>query len=120
MTSIIVLGAGELGTAILESLANQSHATGISISVLIRPSTLKAPTASKAEELARFRSFGVSIVPGDLENDDHEHLVSLLTSYHTVLHAGGMTVKPGTFVKVTKAVLDAQVKLFIPWQYGVD
>lgn len=39
----------------------------------------------------------------------------------TVIHAGGMTLAPGTQLKLTRAVLAAPtVSLYLPWQYGVD
>ncbi|KAL4972427.1 hypothetical protein BDW66DRAFT_169626 [Aspergillus desertorum] len=85
--NILVLGAGELGTHILLSLAHHpalSSGTGISVSVLLRPSSITSPSPSKAAELQKLKANGI------------------------------------TLLKLAKAVRDAGVPRYIPWQFGVD
>ncbi|KAG9773391.1 hypothetical protein KCU88_g5807, partial [Aureobasidium melanogenum] len=119
--SILVIGFGELGSAILHAL--QSHRLYSpeenSISVLVRPSTLSNPSPQKASQLAKFQAEGITLVPGDIEGSE-DGLVTLLKSYTSVIHAGGMNLPAGSLLKLTRAVLAAGVQYYIPWQHGVD
>lgn len=122
--SILVLGAGELGHEILSSLVNSrlfnTPSSPATISLLVRPTSLSNPSASKLEQQNAYRSQGIQLVPGDIDNDDQAALAELFRPYTTVIHAGGMNSPPGTMTKITLAVLGAGVKLYMPWQHGVN
>ncbi|KAJ2906366.1 hypothetical protein MKZ38_002082 [Zalerion maritima] len=122
---ILVLGAGELGTSIIHSLTSHPSypkETKTPLTLLVRPSTLTSPSSpDKRKQLDEFRrNLRIGIISGDLENDSPSILADTFKPFHTVIHAGGMTTAPGTMARVTRAVLDAGVKLYLPWQYGVD
>jgi hypothetical protein len=122
--SILVIGAGELGLAIIHAIVSHrlySPAT-TTLTLMLRPRSLSHPSAEKAEQTAHLRGLGVALVPGDIEALALADLTALFRRgmYTAVVHAGGMTLAPGTMVKLTRAVLDAQVPWYMPWQYGVD
>ncbi|KAJ9635665.1 hypothetical protein H2204_005625 [Knufia peltigerae] len=119
--SILVIGSGELGSAILQALLSHSlyDAKVSSISLLVRPSTLSNPSPEKARQQAEFRALGVRLVPGDIEASQDE-LTALFRPYTSVLHAGGMALPAGSLLKLTRAVLAAEVQYYVPWQHGVD
>ncbi|KIW68321.1 hypothetical protein PV04_04274 [Phialophora macrospora] len=127
--SILVIGAGELGLAIIHAILSHrlySPAT-TTLTLMLRPRSLTHPSAEKAEQTARLRGLGVAIIPGDIEALSAADLTALLrpgpgegAGYTAVLHAGGMTLAAGTMVKLTRAVLDARVPWYMPWQHGVD
>jgi NmrA-like family len=120
--SIVVLGAGELGMAILEAItSNPLYSKDDTVlTVMLRPSSVNSPAPEKQAQLRQIRSMSVSIVSGDTDNDAETQLADIFTSFNTVIHAGGMTASPGTQMKITKAVLAAGVRLYVPWQFGVD
>jgi saccharopine dehydrogenase-like NADP-dependent oxidoreductase len=48
--SILVLGAGELGMAVLRSLARRAApVSGVSVAALLRPPTIESKRSAKAE-----------------------------------------------------------------------
>jgi hypothetical protein len=122
--SILIIGAGELGLAIINALlAHPAYSSATTrLILMIRPASLTTPTAEKAKQNDHIRSLGVSIIPGDVEQLSESDLSSLLRDggYTSVLHAGGMTLQPGTMAKLTRAVIDASITYYVPWQHGVD
>ena len=120
--SILVLGAGELGSAILEALtANQHYSQhDTPVTVMLRPSSVNSSSPGGQARLQRIRGLGVSIIAGDTDADPESKLTDIFAPFNTVIHAGGLTAAEGTQLKITKAVLAAGVGLYIPWQFGVD
>lgn len=119
-TSILVLGAGELGTQVLTSLMSHPSLGTTKITLLVRPSTLSSSDPSKQAELASYRKSAIALLPGDIANDTQSQLSSLLAPFDTVISCTGMSFPPVTQLKITRAVLDAGVHRYFPWQFGVD
>ena len=120
--SILVLGAGELGTAILEALLVNEHysSSDTSLTLLVRPSTISSPSPERKQQLDRFHSHSISLQSGDTDQDSLESLVKLFKPFTTVIAAGGFTLSEGAQLKLAKAVIAASVPLYFPWQYGLD
>ena len=120
-SSVLVLGAGELGTSIISALASHpSRPTTTQITVLLRSSTINSSNPAKQAHLSSLVSQGVALLAGDISTDSEAHLASLFSPFHTVIGAMGMTNDSGTQLKVCKAVLAARVACYFPWQFGVD
>ena len=124
--SILILGAGELGSAITTSLLSHPayNASKTSLTLVVRPETLRSldsePHTDRAKSLLPFRTKGVYFTSADLVSDSEESLSDLFGQYSCIIHAGAMTLPPGTQLKVTRAALVAKVVEYIPWQWGVD
>ena len=120
--SILVIGAGELGTATVDGIVNHPSydPSSSSLTLMLRPSNNHPATPEKQTKLRRFQDRGVKSTPGDIDHDSLESLTHVFSSYAIVIQAAGMMSPPGTLHKVTQAVLDAGVSLYIPWQHGVD
>lgn len=118
-TKILVLGAGELGTAILTHLSDLSP-PNTKISVLLRPSTISSTSPQKIKELQYLKSLDLSFIPGDIAAQSLAELTSIFRPFDLVISCLGFASGPGSQIKITKAVLDAKVKRFVPWQFGVD
>lgn len=119
--AILVLGAGELGTAVLRNLAQRAgSATGISVAVLLRPSTIDSTNPDKQKDVAELRALGVELVPGDLAAQSVAELADIFARFDTVVSCTGFVGGPGVQRKIAQAVLDAQVERYVPWQFGVD
>ena len=120
MSSILVLGAGELGAEVLKSLAAHPSRKNAQISVLLRPSTINSTDANKAAEVATIKALGITLVPGDIIHSSPTEPALLFSRYHSVLSCTGFIAGPGTQMKIAEAALAGSVKRYFPWQFGVD
>ncbi|MFM0057326.1 aromatic alcohol reductase [Paraburkholderia phytofirmans] len=119
--SILVLGAGELGMAVLRSLASRAASSpGVSVAVLLRPSTLQSSDTAKQKDLVELRSLSIELVPGDLAGQSEASLAALFRRFDTVISCTGFVGGKGVQLKIARAVLEAGVGRYFPWQFGVD
>ena len=119
--SILVLGAGELGLALLRSLsAKASSHPSTEITVMFRPSTISSSDPEKKSMIAELRSLDIAILPGDIAQASLAELSSLFKPFHTVISCTGFSAGASTQLKLAHAVLAAGVPRYFPWQFGVD
>ncbi len=119
--SILVLGAGELGMAVLRSLGRRAGRwPGATLTVLLRPSTITSRDPAKQRDIAELRSLGVELLPGDLVENSAAELSALFEDFHTVIGCTGFVAGRRIQLKLARAALDAGVKRYFPWQFGVD
>lgn len=118
--SILVLGAGELGTAVLEALAAHPQRQGGTIAVLLRQETIDTADASKKQHNDRLRKLGVRLVAGNVTEHSVAELAGVLGAYDTVISCTGFAMPAGTQRRLTEAALAAGVRRYFPWQWGVD
>jgi hypothetical protein len=120
MGSILVLGAGELGIQILLSLARIAP-QDTSLTVLLRSTTIDSPTSpQKQAELDMLRALGITFLRGDVVSCSDAELSALFKPYDTVLSCLGFAAGGDVQIKIARAVLEAGVERFFPWQFGVD
>jgi uncharacterized protein YbjT (DUF2867 family) len=114
-TQILLIGAGELGTAFLPHLSALPH-THITIGV-------RAP-----DKYNHLSSPNVSFIPLDITGPSNA-LSQTFANYDIVISATGFGQSNATLLKLVKEILDAGLlrkasgypKLwFFPWQWGVD
>jgi hypothetical protein len=119
--SILVLGAGELGMAMLRTLARHAELKAdLSIAVLLRPSTIASSDPEKTKDLAELRSLGIEFVEGDLAAQTYDELTTIFARFDTVVSCTGFVGGRGVQLKLARAALAAGVKRYFPWQFGVD
>lgn len=118
--TILVLGAGELGMATLRALAPRATTAGVTVSVLLRSATIASHEPGKSEEMAELRALGVRLVPGDIAAASVTDLAGQFASYDEVLSCIGFAAGRGTQFKLAEAALQAGVRRYFPWQFGVD
>lgn len=118
--SVLVLGAGELGTAVLKALATHPKRGSKTITVLLRPASLSSSDPAKQAYISELESLGVSTLAGDISNATEARLASLFSPYDTIIGCSGMFYPSGTQLKLARAILTAKVHRYIPWQFGVD
>ncbi|KAK4118754.1 NAD(P)-binding protein [Parathielavia appendiculata] len=121
-TSILIIGAGELGTAILSSLTSYPNydPSQTTLAVLRRASTLASPDPNTQSELGRLSSQGIVLEGGDFISSPLDDLISIFKKYDVVIQAAGYGTPKGTLLRVAEAVVKAGVKRFFPWQFGID
>ncbi|VVE61238.1 2'-hydroxyisoflavone reductase [Pandoraea captiosa] len=120
--NMIVLGAGQLGMAVLRALVparSQRQTPKTPITVLVSPQMIHAPSSQDSENLSALRQLGVEIVAFDLAAEG-DALTDLFKRFRTVVNCTGFVAGPGTQLKITRAALDAGVERYFPWQFGVD
>lgn len=117
---ILVLGAGELGMAVVRTLVRRTAPAAIPVTVLLRPATIQSTDPVKQKDVAELRSLGVEIVPGDLSDQSGTALAAIFRRFDTVISCTGFVGGPGVQLKLARAALDAGVKRYFPWQFGVD
>ncbi|KAL3302054.1 isoflavone reductase [Colletotrichum asianum] len=119
--SVLVLGAGELGSAMLKALTSHpSRPNDANISVLLRPSTISSTDPSKSKSVSDIKALGVSVEAGDVVNDSIADLAALFSKYDTVISCTGFVGPTGTQRRICQAALQSSVRRYIPWQFGVD
>ncbi len=114
--SILVLGAGELGTPVLQSLASHPKRADSPITVMLRFTSDPA----KQSLISSFKALDISILPGDLGNASEDELTALFAPFHTIIGCTGMAFPVGSQLKIARAVLTAKTPRYFPWQFGVD
>lgn len=119
LSDILVLGAGQLGMAVIQELAPRLRAANERLTVLVAPPSMDRQGGQDTATVAQLRGLGVEVMGLDLASDEHA-LTSLFTRFKTVVNCTGFVAGPGTQMKITRAVLAAGVKRYFPWQFGVD
>lgn len=119
LKDMVLLGAGELGMAVLRALAPRVQAAGQRLSVLVSPRTASNASARSAPFHEEMRRLGVEVLGFDLGTDENT-LADFFKRFRTVVNCSGFVAGPGTQLKMTRAVLNARVKRYFPWQFGVD
>ncbi|MDS7595433.1 aromatic alcohol reductase [Agrobacterium tumefaciens] len=117
---ILVLGAGELGLAVLRELVPALGKKERPVTVLIPPRFLADPKPHHVQALGELATLGVTLLPFDMAEANIGALTALFSKFDTVINCTGFVAGPGTQVKITRAVLNAGVRRYFPWQFGVD
>ncbi|EEU35898.1 uncharacterized protein NECHADRAFT_34937 [Fusarium vanettenii 77-13-4] len=121
MSSILVVGAGELGNSVLRALAlSPKRPQTTQITVLLRPETLSSPSPAKKQNIDEIQSLRVRIQSGDFIAASVSELATIFQPYGIVIQCAGYGMPKGTQVKVIQAALQAKVPRFFPWQFGLD
>jgi hypothetical protein len=113
--STLVVGAGELGIAVIQSLAANPSPNSV-LKVLVRPSN----TPHHQTLLSELQTLDVAVVYGDVAKDSAEIISNLLRGHTTIISCVGFAAGPGAQIKLAQAALAAGVRRYIPWQFGVD
>ena len=119
-SSILVLGAGELGNSVLHALATHPQRNNASITVLLRSSTMNSFDPTKQTQISKLRSLGVAFLQGDIVNATEDSLAALFKPFGIIIGCTGMTCPTGTQAKIARAILTAGTRRYLPWQFGFD
>lgn len=116
--NILVLGAGELGMAVMRQLSAQ--ASGARVTVLLRASAIDTQDPTRLAQLAELRAWGIETLAGDIAKDSVGVLAALFAAFDTVISCVGFAAGPGTQTKLAQAAIESGVSRYFPWQFGVD
>ena len=116
--SILLLGAGELGTAVITSLTKHPLLGSSTLTVLLRA---KSPTTTERDALlTSLASQNTNVIYANIATASIDQLVDIFSGYDIIVGCSGMTYPSGTQVKIAQVVLQAGVSLYLPWQFGMD
>ncbi len=119
-TSVLILGAGELGMPVIRSMAKKAEKNNTAITVLLRQAAIESEESEKKQAVDELKALGVRLLAGDLSAPVSE-LVSIFKNYDAVVSCTGYGTGAGGFqLRLADAVLQAGVKRYFPWQFGVD
>ena len=116
---ILVLGAGELGLAVLQALAARSGEWA-SLTVMLRQATVTSPSMDQKRDIDAIRRLGIGIEVADITDAPVQALAAVMGRFDTVISCVGFAAGRGTQRKLTEAVLMSGAKRYVPWQFGVD
>ncbi|KAL7974363.1 hypothetical protein HDV63DRAFT_399937 [Trichoderma sp. SZMC 28014] len=129
-SNILVLGAGELGLAVLEALAKHpkrsSNSSSITITVALRQATLDSAAPDKKRLVQQLRALDVRFEAVDVVQASASELAAVFARYDTVVSCTGMDLPSGTQTKLARAALEATRSdgnknlRYLPWQFGMD
>jgi len=118
--TVLVIGAGELGLSVLRALSHKAENTPTRVSVLLRQEAIEARNGPQKARLDELSALGIELVAGDLQHQSVAELSALFRPFQTVINCSGFVGGAGTQLKITEAVLAAEVARYFPWQFGVD
>ncbi|TFA98163.1 hypothetical protein CCMA1212_010048 [Trichoderma ghanense] len=119
-SNILVLGAGELGLAVLEALSRHPKRHHARIAVLMRQAALDSAAPDKKKLTQRLRALDVHLEAADVVQASVSQLAAVFARYDAVVSCTGMGLPPGTQAKLCEAALEAKVPRYFPWQFGMD
>ena len=115
---ILVIGAGELGSSVLDALSRRSDrdADLRTLALAVRRPTTDQSRQRAAELVAK----DVRVVEVDVAEASVLELAEMMRRYHTVISCIGMAAGAGTQRKLAESALAAGVPRYLPWQFGVN
>lgn len=116
---VLVLGAGELGMAVLQAFAAKQE-PNTHVTVMLRPDSIGSSDEIKHRDQRAIRGWEFDILPGDIGAASTTELAAAFHGFDTVISCTGFSAGKGTQLKIARAALAAHVNKFVPWQFGVD
>ncbi|HFZ8993347.1 TPA: aromatic alcohol reductase [Citrobacter freundii] len=117
---VLVLGAGQLGAAVLDALIPEVTALNGSVTVIVSPDSRDERGMLRSDAHQNLADAGAEFQFVDIATSTSESLKPLLREFDTVINCMGFVAGAGTQLKITRAVLEAGVKRYFPWQFGVN
>ncbi|NGY37183.1 aromatic alcohol reductase [Flavobacterium sp. XN-5] len=118
--SVLILGAGELGLPVIRNMAQKAKNNNTTITVLLRQATIESEEVEKKRMIDELKALDVKLLSADLSAPSSE-LVSIFKNFDAIVSCTGYGTGAGGFqIKLVNAVLEAGVKRYFPWQFGVD
>ncbi|WP_409311066.1 aromatic alcohol reductase [Pectobacterium sp. B1J-3] len=117
---VLVLGAGQLGNAVLNSLIPAVKRLNGTVSVIVSPHSKDEQGRLRSSHHQAHAASGADFISIDMAGSTLESLKTLFESFDTIINCMGFVAGAGTQLKITRAVLAAKVKRYFPWQFGVN
>ncbi|WP_024561297.1 aromatic alcohol reductase [Franconibacter pulveris 601] len=117
---ILVLGAGQLGAAVLDTLVPAARAMMSSVAVIVSPGSWDNQGKLRSAVHQKYADAGAEFIALDIAASTTQTLSAQMKAFDTVINCMGFVAGAGTQIRITRAVLEAGVKRYFPWQFGVN
>lgn len=117
---VLVLGAGQLGAAVLEYLVPAVTQRDGAVSVIVSPGSRDSRGKLQSETHQKLADAGAKFISVDVAASTIDALKNHFADFDTVINCMGFVAGAETQIKITRAVLEAGVKRYFPWQFGVN
>lgn len=117
---VLVLGAGQLGAAVLHYLLPEVIARNGSICVIVSPGAMDEQGKLFSDVHQKLADAGAEFISLDVAASTNEALTTCFMNFETIINCMGFVAGPGTQIKIAHAVVDAGVNRYFPWQFGVN
>ncbi|EPL8002653.1 aromatic alcohol reductase [Klebsiella aerogenes] len=117
---VLVLGAGQLGAAVLHYLLPEVIARGGSICVMVSPASMDKQGKLFSDIHQKLADAGAEFTALDVAASTTESLTACFRDFETVINCMGFAAGAGTQIKIARSVLEAGVNRYFPWQFGVN
>lgn len=117
---VLVLGAGQLGVAVLDHLVPAVTQLNGIVSVIVSPASWDKQGKLLSDSHQKLADAGAEFISVDVAASTIESLKSHFAEFDTVINCMGFVAGAGTQIKITRAVLEAGVSRYFPWQFGVN
>ena len=117
---VLVLGAGQLGAAVLDALVPAVIERQGTVSVIVSPAAWDEAGQLRSANHQALADSGATFLAVDIAGSAMETLADQFRGFTTVINCMGFVAGPGTQLKITRAVLAAGVPRYFPWQFGVN
>ncbi|WP_337014889.1 aromatic alcohol reductase [Leclercia sp. AS011] len=118
--NVLVLGAGQLGAAVLDALIPAVTARQGSVCVMVSPGSFDTQGNLLSAAHQQLADLGATFIPVDVATSTVDVLKISFAAFDTVINCMGFVAGAGTQLKITRAVLEAGVRRYFPWQFGVN
>ena len=118
--NVLVLGAGQLGAAVLDALVPAVTARQGSVCVMVSPGSFDNEGNLLSAAHQQLADLGATFIPVDVATSTVDALKTSFAAFDTVINCMGFVAGAGTQLKITRAVLEAGVRRYFPWQFGVN
>lgn len=117
---VLVLGAGQLGASVLASLVPAVTQRNGSVCVIVSGRSRDKQSKRHSSIHQQLADAGARFIPVDIAGSSVEALKDQFRGFDTIINCMGFVAGAGTQIKITRAVLEAGVKRYFPWQFGVN
>lgn len=117
---VLVLGAGQLGAAVLTWLIPAVTQRNGAVSVIVSPDSRDQQGNLKSDIHQKLTDAGAKFISVDVAASTIDALKNHFADFDTVINCMGFVAGAGTQIKITRAVLEAGVSRYFPWQFGVN
>ncbi len=117
---VLVLGAGQLGAAVLDSLVPAVIQRNGTVSVVVSPGSWDERGTLLSDTHQKLADMGAEFIAIDVAGSTEAALKDHFANFATIINCMGFIAGAGTQIKITRAALEAGVKRYFPWQFGVN
>lgn len=117
---VLVLGAGQLGAAVLKYLIPAVAQHNGAVSVIVSPDSRDKQGNLQSDIHQKLADAGAKFISVDVAASTIDALKNHFADFDTVINCMGFVAGAGTQIKITRAVLEAGVSRYFPWQFGVN